>query len=284
MNRKHVSVWLIVSLVIGVFIGVQVNKLAEEILGPDYVSAIEGWERAYLALATDYEDLDAALRRKKGVYYQLSMTNDALEMQVAELLATPTPPIYPDALKSNGVFNYPTWGYIGLSDGQWYDNSDHTRLHPGIDIWATTEYGFVWTDEENERGNPVYAVYEGWLMMASDQSLNICHERGEGTIDVCSYYAHLKDIPEQFAKLRKGCYPSSRVWVEQGELLGYMDLGSGISVHLHFSIKDYDEAKKCAYPEPLRGAVDDPNWEHIIYPFDYFGSSYDDYWWLAEFP
>ncbi len=186
----------------------------------------------------------------------------------------------PTALEPSAIpapFILPTSGYLGLKRGNAY-GPGNTR-HTGIDIWASLSNGRVWTDAQNERGNPVYAVHDGWLGLAGS-GVQVCHPPLDDerwpylpAYRICSYYGHLKGIPRAFWQ---AYCPDSAAAVRQGDLLGYMDYDSeGDSVHLHFSVVMQGK-DGCA--------LDERRYGYTVTPFPYFGLDAAKYHWLDEFP
>lgn len=191
--------------------------------------------------------------------------------EAAEALATL------QASQTSAPFLIPAAGYLGLQYKG--DYGDGRGMHSGIDIWPSTD-----PLNGGQRGNPIYAVYKGKLGRTGS-GVEICHPKldAERWPDlpahlVCTYYGHLTDLPEKFARLGKDTGPNELVEVEQGELLGYMDhtdmaSNSGI-VHLHFSVV----LQKNGY------WTDERVLENTLDPFVYLAIDASNYEWLDQFP
>ncbi len=181
--------------------------------------------------------------------------------------------------QSAAPFIPPTIGYMGLHYKEAYTGTQ--ILHQGVDIWASKV-----KNNDGNRGNPVYAVLGGKLGRTGS-GVEICHP----SIDtfayknlpftlVCSYYAHLTDLPAKFANLPKDTCPNNLAKVETGELLGYMDNKDMVSnngiVHLHFSVVKQNPQNGCWTNELNIG--------NTLDPFVYLGIKTSDYPWWAKFP
>jgi murein DD-endopeptidase MepM/ murein hydrolase activator NlpD len=183
---------------------------------------------------------------------------------------------------SSGPFRSPAKGFLGLKYHQ--DIGDGLGLHPGLDIWSNQQVGKIWTDTGNQRGNPVYAAADGRLG-ATGGGVEICHPKLDkkqwpdlpDTL-VCTYYGHLKDLPEPLAQLEKDQCPNQMLDVKQGDLLGYMNYDTtenSKSVHLHFAVVK-QTADGCWTDELADGNTMDP--------MPYLGLDAKNYDWLSAFP
>lgn len=208
----------------------------------------------------------------------------------ATIQPTPTSVVTPPPFLQNtkGPFLFPTWGYLGLAYREpCTKNGD--RLHPGIDIW-TYQYGQKKATNKEGQGNPVFVVYDGMLGRSSSGFINVCHDIDKGewpglpNYHVCTYYAHLVDVPEKFSKLKKGSCPEDLVYVKQGEFIGYAAYANP-AIHLHFSVKAQSQQyPDCWEAEPQNGVLDDERWQFMNDPFVYFGLNPTDYSWMMLFP
>lgn len=132
-------------------------------------------------------------------------------------------------------FLLPSEGFIGLLYAD--PRGPYSRLNPhqGIDIFSIAEPGVV----------PVYAAYDGYITRENDWRSTLIQRVPEDPLEptrqIWLYYTHMADrdgndfIVDAFP-------PGTReVFVEQGELLGYVGNYSGnpanpVGTHLHFSI------------------------------------------------
>ncbi len=182
-----------------------------------------------------------------------------------------------DEQEQDAPFIPPTTGYIGLEYKQAYPDGS---LHTGIDVWAS-ETG----RNGEQRGSPVYAVLGGKLGRTGS-GVEICHPALDLALYpdlpsslVCTYYGHLTDFPDEIAALRKDGCPANRIDVEQGDLLGFMDIprnsNNGI-VHLHFSVVKQNPDNGCWTDERVM--------VNTLPPLLYLGLEDREYGWLVEFP
>lgn len=204
-------------------------------------------------------------------------------------MPTPTVTPLPFHYETEGPFIFPSWGHFGWD---FWPPNRNDKLHPGIDIWT-----YVFEDtrahDPTGRGNPVFVVYDGVLGRSLDTGyINVCHTIDDKNFpdldleyNVCTYYAHLVDLPPKFADLPWGCNNKElMIPVEQGELIGYMgyDIESGI--HLHFSVKLWDiESRDCWNAEASAEDEELVNWPNMRDPLPYFGLESGSYSWMDSF-
>ena len=164
-NTKIVGiVILIVSVQIACLASEQQVSNLENEIGAQIADSIDDViEEAKQSIS---EQMDLALSQYKD------QSGDSID-ELAELFSN-----FVEDINNERIVPFlpPTCGFMGLEFQDWYE--DDRGLHSGIDIWAGKKNGKIWTDDENERGNPVFAVYEGKLYRTGS-GVEICHPKLE---------------------------------------------------------------------------------------------------------
>jgi len=189
-----------------------------------------------------------------------------------------TPPV-PVGKNIKAPLGLPARGYTGLRHLEAYQSNQ--EIHLGVDFWATRRLGTVWSDEANQRGNPVFAVGGGKLGRTKG-GVYICHaplDTAEWSnlpdLSVCTFYYNLKDMPDQINRLKVDACPKNLVDVKRGDVLGYMDYDPKMDAVL----------VRFVVVKQVKGCPADPTKSENTYdPFLYMGLDGENFDWLVEFP
>ena len=189
-----------------------------------------------------------------------------------------TPPV-PVGKNIKAPLGLPARGYTGLRHLEAYQSNQ--EIHLGVDFWATRRLGTVWSDEANQRGNPVFAVGNGKLGRTKG-GVYICHAPLDTAtwsnlpdLSVCTFYYNLKDMPDQINRLKVDACPKNLVDVKRGDVLGYMDYDPKMDAVL----------VRFVVVKQVKGCPADPTKAENTYdPFLYMGLDGENFDWLVEFP